>query len=60
MGTVPARVGGSITLGAPLTSDAQGRLVIAAAGQPILGRALQSASAADEYIEIMITREGKA
>ena len=61
MGTVAARVGAAITaVGTQLTSDASGRLVPATSGQTVFARALQTATASDQYIEIFITREGKA
>lgn len=61
MGTVPARVGAAIaTVGSKLTSDAQGRLVTAATGEPVFARALQTAAAADQFIEVFITRDGVA
>lgn len=60
MGTTPARVGAAVNLGDPLTSDTQGRLIPAIAGQPIFARAKEPAASADLYIEVFITREGKA
>ena len=60
IGTVPAKVGAAVAVGDPLTSDAQGRLVPATTGQPIFARALQVAASADQFIEVFITREGKA
>jgi hypothetical protein len=59
MGTVPAKAGAAVSVGAALTTDATGRFVTATTGQPIFGRALQAAGAANEFIEIFITREGK-
>ncbi len=61
MGTTCAQIGvGGAAVGDPLTSEAvTGKLIVATSGQVILARALQVA-VADDYIEIFITREGKA
>ena len=60
MGTCGAQVGEAVSVGTALTPDSQGRLVAASSGQFIFARALQVAQQADDYIEIFITREGKA
>lgn len=60
MGTCPAKVGAAVAVGAALATDTSGRLVTATEGQFIFARALQAAGAANEFIEVLITREGKA
>lgn len=58
MGTVPAKAGAAVAVGAALTTDSTGRMVTATTGQPIFARALQASLAANDFIEILITREG--
>lgn len=59
-GTVPAKAGAAIAVGAALTTDSSGRFVTATTGQRIFGRALQAAGAANDFFELFITREGVA
>lgn len=49
-----AIAGAAITTGALLTSDATGRVVTAAAGNSLIGHALEAASAANQRILIAV------
>jgi hypothetical protein len=53
------RVGAAVAQGSELATTADGRLVTATAGQFVVGRALEPASTANEYIRLDVTREGK-
>jgi len=46
-GVVPVRYGGTVTRGAPLTADATGAAVVAAAGNQVIGYAEVSGVAGD-------------
>lgn len=52
-GSAPVIAGGAIAVGDPIASDAQGRAVPAAAGNVIIGVALESASP-DQPVEVLI------
>ena len=57
-GSAVAEAGAAITIGQPLATDAQGRLVPATVGQFVFCRALGAVSGAGKYFEAHITREG--
>jgi hypothetical protein len=54
MGTAIVEAGAAVALGAALATDAQGRLVTHSTG-PIVGRALQAATAAGQFFEALLT-----
>lgn len=53
-----ARAGGVFKKGAPLTTDAQGKLVEAAGGSFILGYALEQSFAEGQFVRVDITKSG--
>lgn len=55
-----AKAGAAIAAGARLTTDATGRLITAAATNPIVGRALEAAAAADDLFAAEINPGGVA
>lgn len=57
-GSAVAESGGALALGNALTTDTAGRLVEATSGQYVFARALGTASAAGQFLEVHITREG--
>lgn len=57
-GSYPVEAGAAITIGSPLTTDAQGRLVPATTGQYVAARALGTVGGAGQFVEVHITREG--
>lgn len=57
-GSEVAEAGGAIAVGAAVTSDASGRVIVAATGHQIFGRALTASSATGQYVEVYVTREG--
>lgn len=57
-GSAVVESGGAIALGDALTTDTAGRLVEATTGQYVFGRALGTATAAGQFLEVHITREG--
>lgn len=54
LGIASALAGASITVGDKLTNDASARAVTAAAGNPVFGTALSSASGAGEYVDVLM------
>ncbi|MFW2438065.1 MAG: DUF2190 family protein [Arenicellales bacterium] len=56
IGTTIVEAGAAIALGAKLETDASGRAITQAAG-PVVGRALQAASAAGEKIEVLLIQQ---
>lgn len=59
-GSAVVEAGAAITMGNPLATDAQGRLVPATAGQYIFAKALGAVPSAGQFVEVHITREGAA
>jgi hypothetical protein len=57
-GKVKAVAGGSVTVGGPVASDSNGKIVNAATGDYVLGTALQAASSGDIF-EIIFNNSGK-
>lgn len=53
-----AKAGGVFKKGAPLTTDAQGKLVEAASGSFILGYALEQSFAEGQFVRVDITKSG--
>ncbi len=53
IGTAQVEAGAAITAGALIETDAQGRAITRSAG-PIVGRALQAASGAGAFIEVLL------
>lgn len=53
-----AKAGGVFKKGAPLTTDAQGKLVEAAGGSFILGYALEQSFAEGQFVRVDITKSG--
>lgn len=51
-----AMAGGAVVAGAPLTTDANGKLVTAAAGNFVIGYAIDSAAADGDIIQIQIAK----
>lgn len=51
-----ALAGAAVTAGTPLTTDANGKLVAAAAGNFVIGYAITSASQADDIIQVQIVK----
>lgn len=51
---VEGRAGAAFALDAPLTSDANGKLVTATTGQNVTGWALQAATAADQLVPVKL------
>ena len=58
MGECIALSGAPITKGIDLANDADGKLIPAAAGQNIVGRAIEDVAAADQYFILKKTDEG--
>ena len=59
-GRTKVEAGAAVTNGAQVASDSVGRVVPAASGDVILGRALNAASAAGEVIAIIFQPRGSA
>ena len=57
-GSAVVEAGAAITIGQPLATDAQGRLIPATTGQYVFARALGAVSGAGKFFEAHITREG--
>lgn len=57
---VEVEAGAAVTVGADVASDAQGRVIAAATGDAILGKALTAASAAGEIAEVLFNPAGRA
>ena len=55
---VPVIAGNAVAVGAAVASDSAGRLVTAAAGNYVVGRALTAAGAANDVFLIRLTHEG--
>ncbi len=58
LGTAVVIAGAGITADDDVASDAAGKAVTAAAGDVILGRALETAAAAADEIEVLLTNAG--
>lgn len=56
---VEGRVGAAVTLDALLTSDANGKLVTAASGNPVTAIAREAATAADQLIPVEVAPRGE-
>lgn len=54
IGTAIVETGGAITAGDKLESDASGRAVTWSTSGPVLARALESATAAGQFIEVLL------
>lgn len=59
-GIVLVQAGGPITAGDAVTGDGDGKAVVAAAGNAIVGKALTSADAASEFVAIQFNFRGTA
>jgi hypothetical protein len=55
---VTVRAGAAFLIDAPLTSDANGKLVTATTGQNITAHALQAATAADQLVPARLAQRG--
>lgn len=55
---LPVIAGAAVAVGAAVASDSTGRLVTAAAGSYVVGRAVTAATAADTAFAIRLTHEG--
>ena len=56
---VEVEAGAAVTAGNDIASDAQGRVINAATGDAILGKALTAATAAGEVVEVLFTKAGR-
>lgn len=54
MGTAIVESGAAVTAGSQLESDASGRAINWATSGPVIGRALQAAAGAGEFIEVVL------
>lgn len=54
VGTATVEAGGAITAGAKIEADALGRAVTWSTSGPVLGRALEDASGAGKFIEVLL------
>jgi hypothetical protein len=54
LGTATVEAGGAITAGDKIESDADGRAVTWSTSGPVLGRALEGASGAGKFIEVLL------
>ena len=58
LGTAIVIAGAGITVGDDVASDAAGKAVTAATGDVVLGRALETAAAGEDEIEVLLTPSG--
>lgn len=59
-GIAVVEAGAAIAIGDAITTSAEGKAVVAAASQQILGRAMSSAAADGQFIKIHLDKEGAA
>ena len=58
-GTAKVKAGGAIAKGDDVTTDAQGRAVTAAGGNPVLGVAMTATTAADQVVAVNLLLQGR-
>jgi hypothetical protein len=56
---VEVTAGAAVAVGADVASDSQGRAIVSASGDAILGKALTAASAAGEIVEVLLKNAGR-